>query len=264
MRRSSAHAAGSRSAVARATPPSAPTPTGDRSLDRARDITARRSHAAARARHDPLAGLPAVPRRRRDHARDPRRARTRPRLPRAQRHPPGRADPLPRDGARSGAARRVRARPPRGGRRRREGGRRRPRLRARRRAPRAKTRWRTERSARATPSSCDSAGTSTAPTAIGTSAPTTSSPSPGWRPTPPSCSSRAASQASASTRSASTPAAAATFPAHRITLPAGLWHLEGLIGLERLPARGSWIIVGVIPVVGGSGAPARVLAILPA
>lgn len=53
-------------------------------------------------------------------------------------------------------------------------------------------------------------------------------------------------------------------PAHRITLPAGLWHLEGLVGLERLPARGAWLVVGALPLVGGSGTPARVFAILPA
>lgn len=52
-------------------------------------------------------------------------------------------------------------------------------------------------------------------------------------------------------------------PAHHITLGAGLWHLEGLIGLERLPARGAWVIAGVIALVDGSGAPARVMAVLP-
>ena len=53
------------------------------------------------------------------------------------------------------------------------------------------------------------------------------------------------------------------FPVHRITLPAGLWHLEGLVGLEHVPARGAWLVVGVIPIVDGSGAPARAFAILP-
>jgi kynurenine formamidase len=53
-------------------------------------------------------------------------------------------------------------------------------------------------------------------------------------------------------------------PVHRITLPAGLWHLEGLVALERLPPRGAWVVVGVIPVVEGSGAPARVIALVPA
>jgi kynurenine formamidase len=60
------------------------------------------------------------------------------------------------------------------------------------------------------------------------------------------------------------PGHARAFPAHRITLPAGLWHLEGLVGLDRVPARGAWIVVAAIPVVAGSGAPARVFAVLPA
>lgn len=54
------------------------------------------------------------------------------------------------------------------------------------------------------------------------------------------------------------------FPVHRLTLPAGLWHLEGLVALDRLPPRGAWLIAAVIPVVAGSGAPARAFAILPA
>jgi kynurenine formamidase len=53
------------------------------------------------------------------------------------------------------------------------------------------------------------------------------------------------------------------FPAHRVTLPAGVWHLEGLVGLERVPLRGAWLVAGVLPLVAGSGAPARAFAILP-
>jgi kynurenine formamidase len=52
-------------------------------------------------------------------------------------------------------------------------------------------------------------------------------------------------------------------PAHHITLGAGMWHLEGLVGLERVPARGAWLFVGVVSLSGGSGAPARVVAIVP-
>jgi kynurenine formamidase len=59
------------------------------------------------------------------------------------------------------------------------------------------------------------------------------------------------------------PAAATSFPAHRITQPAGVWHLEGLIGLERVPPRGAWLVAGAIPLVEGSGAPARAFAIVP-
>jgi kynurenine formamidase len=56
---------------------------------------------------------------------------------------------------------------------------------------------------------------------------------------------------------------ASTFPTHHITLPAGLWHLEGLTRLERVPARGAWLVAAAIPIVDGSGAPARAFAILP-
>jgi kynurenine formamidase len=58
------------------------------------------------------------------------------------------------------------------------------------------------------------------------------------------------------------PGAASAFPVHHTTLPADLWHLEGLINLDRLPARGATIVIGVLPLAGGSGAPARVLALL--
>lgn len=55
----------------------------------------------------------------------------------------------------------------------------------------------------------------------------------------------------------------ATFDAHRITLGAGVWHVEGLVGLDRVPARGAWVVVAAVPVVAGSGAPARVFAVMP-
>jgi kynurenine formamidase len=55
----------------------------------------------------------------------------------------------------------------------------------------------------------------------------------------------------------------AACPAHHVTLPAGLWQLEGLVGLERLPATGSWVVVGVPPLVSASGFVARVIAIVP-
>jgi len=59
------------------------------------------------------------------------------------------------------------------------------------------------------------------------------------------------------------PAHAEDFPAHRITLPTGLWQLEGLVNLEAVPTRGAWLVAAVIPLADGSGAPARVFAILP-
>jgi kynurenine formamidase len=54
------------------------------------------------------------------------------------------------------------------------------------------------------------------------------------------------------------------FAVHFITLPAGFWHLEGLVNLELLPPRGALLVVGAPPLAGGSGVPARPLALLPA
>lgn len=53
------------------------------------------------------------------------------------------------------------------------------------------------------------------------------------------------------------------FEVHRITLPAGLYHLENLRNLERLPAVGAWVVVAPLKLAGGSGAPVRVLAFIP-
>ena len=52
-------------------------------------------------------------------------------------------------------------------------------------------------------------------------------------------------------------------PVHNTILPAGIWQLEGLIELERVPARGAWLVTAPVRLVAGSGAPARVFAILP-
>jgi len=43
-----------------------------------------------------------------------------------------------------------------------------------------------------------------------------------------------------------------------------LWHLEGLVNLGGLPARGATLVVGALKLVQGSGTPARVFALLPA
>jgi kynurenine formamidase len=56
--------------------------------------------------------------------------------------------------------------------------------------------------------------------------------------------------------------AAAEFPVHHTTLPAGLWHLEGLVGLGALPNVGATLVVGALKLPGSSGTPARVLALL--
>jgi kynurenine formamidase len=51
-------------------------------------------------------------------------------------------------------------------------------------------------------------------------------------------------------------------PVHFVTLPAGLWQLEGLVNLELLPPRGALLVVGAPRLAGGSGVPARPLALL--
>lgn len=53
------------------------------------------------------------------------------------------------------------------------------------------------------------------------------------------------------------------FEVHHITMSAGLYHLENLIHLGALPARGAFIIALPMKLAGGSGSPARVLALVP-
>ena len=53
------------------------------------------------------------------------------------------------------------------------------------------------------------------------------------------------------------------FEAHKRSLGSGLYHLENLANLDKLPAHGAVIFVGALPIEGGSGSPARVLAIAP-
>jgi kynurenine formamidase len=60
------------------------------------------------------------------------------------------------------------------------------------------------------------------------------------------------------------PGVSTDYAVHHRTLPAGLWHLEGLVNLELLPPRGALLVVGAPPLAGGSGVPARPLALLPA
>ena len=52
------------------------------------------------------------------------------------------------------------------------------------------------------------------------------------------------------------------FPVHRAWLPTGRWAAEGLTNLGRVPARGATMVVGALKVEGGSGGPARVLALI--
>ena len=55
----------------------------------------------------------------------------------------------------------------------------------------------------------------------------------------------------------------AHFAVHRTTLPAGLFHIENIANLDKLPAAGAFIIAAPIKLEGGSGGPVRVFAILP-
>ena len=60
------------------------------------------------------------------------------------------------------------------------------------------------------------------------------------------------------------PGVAEDFVVHRrVSHPRGVWHLEGLMNLSQLPPIGSWIVVGVLKLLDGSGGPARVLALVP-
>ncbi|MFZ0214282.1 MAG: cyclase family protein [Candidatus Acidiferrales bacterium] len=53
------------------------------------------------------------------------------------------------------------------------------------------------------------------------------------------------------------------FEVHRTTLPAGLFHIENIANLDKLPASGAFVIAAPIKLEGGSGGPVRVYAILP-
>jgi len=53
------------------------------------------------------------------------------------------------------------------------------------------------------------------------------------------------------------------FDEHRAFLAGGGYHLENLTNLGELPESGAILVVGALPIAGGSGAPARVLALVP-
>ncbi|QAY64409.1 cyclase family protein [Xylanimonas allomyrinae] len=54
------------------------------------------------------------------------------------------------------------------------------------------------------------------------------------------------------------------FPAHHYLLGAGKFGLTQLQNVDRLPATGAVIVAAPLPIVGGTGSPARALAIVPA
>ncbi|MBF6371414.1 cyclase family protein, partial [Nocardia puris] len=51
-------------------------------------------------------------------------------------------------------------------------------------------------------------------------------------------------------------------PCHSLLLGANKWGLTSLRNLDKLPATGALLIVSPLPIVGGSGSPARVLALV--
>lgn len=54
-----------------------------------------------------------------------------------------------------------------------------------------------------------------------------------------------------------------SFAAHVVMLEAGKYQIENLANLDALPATGATVMVGVLPVQGGSQAQARVVALMP-
>ena len=58
------------------------------------------------------------------------------------------------------------------------------------------------------------------------------------------------------------PGNSADFAVHYGWLPSGRYGIENLAGLDKLPAKGATIFVGAPKVGGGTGGPARVLAVV--
>jgi kynurenine formamidase len=54
-----------------------------------------------------------------------------------------------------------------------------------------------------------------------------------------------------------------SFEVHHLTMSAGLYHLENVADLEELPSTGACVIALPMKLEGGSGSPARVLALVP-
>ncbi len=52
------------------------------------------------------------------------------------------------------------------------------------------------------------------------------------------------------------------FPVHKLALGRGLYMMENLQALDSLPARGSLLFCGPLPLKGGTGSPARIVAIV--
>lgn len=58
------------------------------------------------------------------------------------------------------------------------------------------------------------------------------------------------------------PGYSTTFPVHRVAAAANVYGLENLRGLQDLPATGAWIAALPMKIEGGSGGPARVVALV--
>lgn len=57
------------------------------------------------------------------------------------------------------------------------------------------------------------------------------------------------------------PALEPAFPCHSALMGANKWGLTSLRNLDKLPPTGTVLVVAPLPIVGGSGSPARVLAL---
>jgi kynurenine formamidase len=55
----------------------------------------------------------------------------------------------------------------------------------------------------------------------------------------------------------------ATAPAQTLAAKSGVFCVAGLGDLRALPRDGAYLVLGVLPVVGGTGAPCRALALVP-
>lgn len=53
------------------------------------------------------------------------------------------------------------------------------------------------------------------------------------------------------------------FEAHKVSMPLNVYHIENAARLTTLPRKGFMVIVAPIAILGGSGGPARVFAVLP-
>lgn len=59
------------------------------------------------------------------------------------------------------------------------------------------------------------------------------------------------------------PGAADGFPVHGVANGSGVYHLENVASLERLPETGAYLIVAPIKIAGGSGGPVRIFGVVP-